>query len=260
MKTKMFTLLDNAKSIDIETPYKYGDTYVPRVTTILSEMLHEDYLMNWANNVGLYQHKKHTDYTDKACTIGELSHKGFEIVTRERITDIRLFPFNILNMPREYYESVHNCIEAYINWYKQLLENHTVEVLMQETPLICKYYGGTVDCVLKIDGEIYIIDYKTSNHLSYKYHLQLAAYKIILEMIYNLHVDGSIVLSLNKTRVVFYEQYMNFTHIQQHALYMNQLTETFLSLVYAYYNRKAIESMYQQYVLELEGGKTCTKN
>lgn len=252
METKMFEILDTAKAIDFETPYKYENIYVPRVTTILSEMLHEEYLMDWANSVGLYQHKKHTEYTDRACDIGTLAHAGFEIVTKERITDIRLFPFNTLNIPREYYQYVHNCIESYINWYKILIENHNAEIIMQETPLICKWYGGTVDCVLKIDGEIYIIDYKTSNHPSYKYHLQLAAYKIILEMIYNLHVDGSIILLLNKNKVEFTEQYMNFTHIQEHAMYMNKLCETFLSLVYAYHNRKNIEAMYQNYIKELE--------
>ena len=73
METKMFEILDTAKAIDFETPYKYENIYVPRVTTILSEMLHEEYLMDWANSVGLYQHKKHTEYTDRACDIGTLA-------------------------------------------------------------------------------------------------------------------------------------------------------------------------------------------
>ena len=35
-----------------ESPYMYGSNYVPRVTSILSDMLHEEYLMRWANYMG----------------------------------------------------------------------------------------------------------------------------------------------------------------------------------------------------------------
>ena len=84
-KSKMFKILDTVNKIDLESPYSFEGNPVPRVTSILSEMLHEDYLMTWANNVGLYQHKKHTEYNEIACLIGELSHKGFEISVRYKI-------------------------------------------------------------------------------------------------------------------------------------------------------------------------------
>lgn len=247
----MFELLNTTTPIELDSPYQYNGNSIPRVTSILSEMLHEDYLMEWANNVGLYQRKKHTYYSDLACNIGDYAHRCFEIAVRDRITDIRLFPFQEVNIPTEIYSKVHNCLASFIMWWKNLVDNHTVEVLMQETTLICQYYGGTVDCVLKIDGEIYIIDYKSSNYPSYKYHLQLAAYKIILETVYHLNVDGAIILLLNKNKVSFEEQFMNFKHYVEHATYMQQLTETFLSLVYAYYNRKLIELQYKNYIERL---------
>src|SRR3990167_5325607 len=38
-------------------------------------------------------------------------------------------------------------------------------------------YAGTIDLILKINGEIWIIDIKTSNHIQSTYKLQLSAYK-----------------------------------------------------------------------------------
>ena len=58
--------------------YLYNNKPVPRVTEILSDMLHEDYLMEWANNVGLYQHKSHIEYRDEATTIGTYVHEFIE--------------------------------------------------------------------------------------------------------------------------------------------------------------------------------------
>lgn len=253
IQTKMFEILDTVNNINnLESPYTFEGNPVPRVTSILSDMLHEDYLMTWANNVGLYQRKKHTEYNEKACAIGELAHKGFEIAVKEMITDVRFFPFDRLNIPQELYVSVHNAIASFMQWWKNIVDNHKVEVIMQEVPLICKWYGGTVDCVLKIDGLVYIIDFKTSNYPSYKYHLQLAAYIMILENVYNLSVDGSIILLLSKHQIGFTEQYMNFRHNSDHFNYLNYLKNTFLSLVYAYYNRKHIETMYNQYIKNME--------
>ena len=255
MQTKMFEILDTTEKIEkLESPYSFEGNPVPRVTSILSEMLHEEHLMTWANNVGLYQRKKHTEYSEKACNIGTYAHEGFEIAVKEGIIDIRFFPFDRLQIPQELYIPVHNAIESFMKWWKNIKDNHTVEIIMQEVPLVCKWYGGTVDCVMKIDGEVYIIDYKTSNYPSYKYHLQIAAYSIILENVYNINVDGSIILLLSKNSVAFEEQYMNFRRNQQHANYLVCLKEAFLSLVYGYYNRKMIESMYKQY---LENREVC---
>ena len=36
--------------------------------------------------------------------------------------------------------------------------------------------AGTCDCICEIDGELWVIDFKTSNHLQTTYDLQSAAY------------------------------------------------------------------------------------
>ena len=64
-------------------------------------------------------------------------------------------------------------------------ENMPFRVIETEKQLVCPYFGGTLDCLAEIDGRIYIIDFKTSNHITYKYFLQLAAYKYMIENYYN---------------------------------------------------------------------------
>lgn len=250
MEQRIFELLADTEPVSIDSPYNYNGIPIPRVTTILSDMLHEEYLMNWANNVGLYQKKKHTYFTELACDIGTYAHKGFEITVKRSILTIEDFPFDELQIPQHLYKNVYNAIASFIQWWSTLKRYHMVEVLMQEHELICQWYGGTVDCVLRIDGQVYVIDFKTSKHSSYKYHLQLAAYIMILETVYNLHVDGAVILMLNKDKISFSEQYMNFTNYPQHAEYLNSLKTAFLSLVYAYYNRKNVEMHYNYFMEE----------
>ena len=69
---------------------------------------------------------------------------------------------------------------------------------------------------------------------------------------YNLNVGGAIILMLDKTKVNFTEQYMNFTMFENHALYIMQCQQAFMSLVYAYYNRMIVQASYNQYLDTME--------
>ena len=97
--------------------------------------------------------------------------------------------------------NVHNAIEAYLrneeidydkltskeselivvflDWYKELLDNHKVEIIALELPVLNIFngYAGTVDMVLKIDDVYWIVDIKTSNYVQASHKLQLSAYK-----------------------------------------------------------------------------------
>ena len=66
----------------------------------------------------------------------------------------------------------------------------------------------------------------------------------ILNELYNIKVDGCIILMLNKKKVEFTEILYNFEK-PQNIEYFQYCQETFLSLVYAYYNRIRVEQMYQ---------------
>ena len=74
--TEMNLLLDNT---DItESPYYYFGSKVPRVTSILKEMIHSDGLMNWANYIGRVKHMDHNKFSENSANIGTRVHDAIE--------------------------------------------------------------------------------------------------------------------------------------------------------------------------------------
>lgn len=226
--------------MELIDPNKYIGTFskygVPRVTEILSAMLHEDFLMTWANNIGLYKHQKYKDVLNTSADIGSSVHEAIENhVSGKGIFDQSKYPDDTRR-------GIVMAFNSFLEWWDIILKQN-YKVLMQEHTLVCKYFGGTLDLLMEINGKIYIVDFKTSNHPSYKYFLQLAAYRYILMNEYNINPDGCLILMLDKSKCHFTELLLDFGN-EEHLAYIEQCQETFLSLVYAYYNRGIATQMY----------------
>lgn len=225
----------NSIFIDInDSPYEYEGIKVPRVTHILSEMIHEDYLMDWANYVGRYKRQNHNDIRDHSAYIGTNVHSAIEKYTSMNFVDL----FDDIDSVSDRLK-MKNAFYSFKQWW-DIISLRNYELIFQEQPLVCKYYGGTLDMLVSIDGLVYLVDFKTSNHFNYKYHLQTAAYRRMLYFQYGIIVDGIIILKLSKDQVFFEEQLLdlrNYSILE----YINQCERTFISLVYAYYNRKIVE-------------------
>ena len=225
----------NSIFIDInDSPYEYEGIKVPRVTHILSEMIHEDYLMDWANYVGRYKRQNHNDIRDHSAYIGTNVHSAIEKYTSMNFVDL----FDDIDSVSDRLK-MKNAFYSFKQWW-DIISLRNYEIIFQEQPLVCKYYGGTLDMLVSIDGLVYLVDFKTSNHFNYKYHLQTAAYRRMLYFQYGIIVDGIIILKLSKDQVFFEEQLLdliNYSILE----YINQCERTFISLVYAYYNRKIVE-------------------
>lgn len=225
----------NSIFIDInDSPYEYEGIKVPRVTHILSEMIHEDYLMDWANYVGRYKRQNHNDTRDHSAYIGTNVHSAIEKYTSMNFVDL----FDDIDSVSDRLK-MKNAFYSFKQWW-DIISLHNYEIIFQEQPLICKYYGGTLDMLVSIDGLVYLVDFKTSNHFNYKYHLQTVAYRRMLYFQYGIIVDGIIILKLSKDQVFFEEQLLD---LRDYSIleYINQCERTFISLVYAYYNRKIVE-------------------
>lgn len=217
-----------------DSPYQFQGRYVPRVTHILSKMLHEDSLMGWSNYIGLYKHQKYKNVLDTAADIGSYTHESIEHYIQEgKELDLTIVPQYIQ-------DKVNSAYNAFKDWW-YYVRDHKVSILMEETPLVCEYYGGTLDLLIKIDGRIYLVDFKTSNHIGYKYYLQLAAYRRILFLYHNINIDGCIILQLSKKWESFTE-YMIDLHNYDDSNFMKECDLTFMSLVYSYYHRLMVES------------------
>lgn len=223
-----------------DSSYEYNGILVPRTTHILSSMLHEEYLMQWANTIGLYKRKKYIDEREKAAYIGTCAHELIEDYMNNNTYDINKFNIRDINE----YNMVKNAIESYELWYNTIIQDNIVEILGMEQRLSCPWFGGTYDMLIKINGKVYLVDFKTSNHISYKYCLQVAAYKFMLNNYYNIRIDGAIILQLDKKSISFEEYVLDFSN-NKHNEFINLCTETYLSLVYGYYNRLKVEQMYK---------------
>lgn len=222
-----------------ESDYQYNGKIVPRVTHILSSMLHEDGLMIWSNTIGLYQRKKYKDTLQMSATIGTHTHNGIEAYIKNKI-----YNFDLSLLPQSSIDSINNGIESFKYWYDNIIKSHNVEVLGIEQVLTCEWFGGTYDFLVKIDGKIYLVDFKTSNHISCRYFYQLAAYKYMLSL-QGMYIDGCIILQVSKKNIGF-KEYMVDLDDESHKKFMDDCTECFFSLVYAYYNRLYTENKFKQ--------------
>lgn len=218
---------------------KYG---VPRVNDILSAMLHEDYLMKWSNAIG-FKHKSYKDTLESAAYVGTCVHEAIENFLSND-TDIDYD--SISNNERS---KVYNAFNSFKEWWS-IIKKTAYRILFQEKSLICKYFGGTLDLLIEINGKIYLVDFKTSNHSSYKHFLQLSAYRYLLKECENIEIDGCIILMLDKNEFTFTEKVLDFS-IPEHIQFIDNCEECFLSLVYSYYTRGIVETQFN----DIFGGK-----
>lgn len=145
-----------------------GDS-IPGVTTVLS-ILAKPALIKWANNLGL-QGIDSSKYRDKMADVGTITHLLVMCHLTNTKPDLSEYsPADI--------DIAHNCMASYHQWEK----SHEVKPVLVETPLSSDIYGygGTLDCLAYINGELELLDFKTSNGIWPEYFYQLAAYRQLL--------------------------------------------------------------------------------
>lgn len=145
-----------------------GDA-IPGVTTVLG-ILAKPALVAWANKLGL-QGIDSTKYRDKAADVGTITHlliMGH--LTRQEI--------DLTEYAKQDIDVAQGCLNSYIEWERP----HKIEPILVETPLSSDIYGygGTPDCLARIDGELELLDFKTSTGIWNEYFYQIAAYRQIL--------------------------------------------------------------------------------
>lgn len=147
-------------------------------------------------------------------------------ISFERLTNL---PSHILENARHRGSLVHETIETYlltgeieweeidpiaipyVEWFVNWHRTYRPKILYVEYRLFDEQYCGTADCVAEIDGEIILIDYKTTSSLDYKsLSVQLAGYKKLIEKIINLKVDKCMALHLKKDGYSYKEIMPNY--------------------------------------------------
>ena len=230
---EMVTLLDSIEPIDTDSDYTYNGIIVPRVTKILAKCIHSDSLMYWANSLG-FKRQSYKKTLDEAANIGHHTHENIDNFLNDNT-----YEAVEVSMPHQSY----NAYQSFLKWFTTICSIATVRVIFHEKTLTCKYFGGTLDGLYEINGKIYLVDYKTSNNITFKYCLQLAAYRYMLRTELGIEIDGCIILQLSKNSISYNEFVLNFDIID-HLKFINDCEMAFLSLVFAYYNILKIENNY----------------
>lgn len=70
---------------------------------------------------------------------------------------------------------------SYVNAYCAWKESVQPEIIAIELRLACSKFGGTIDRIVKIDGQLWIIDLKTTSQIHKHVGAQLAAYAALAE-------------------------------------------------------------------------------
>lgn len=228
-----FNDLENLGSSYIEdknqnSSYYFQGKRVPRVTEIISKMIEEKSIILWANRLGL-DGRDYEKALEFYADLGTRTHNGIECFLRKEEVpeETPYFPY-----------------ASFIKWWNEFNRIYKTKILFIEEPLISPYCGGTLDFLLQVDNKIYLIDFKTSTHVTYKYFLQLAAYRMMLREFKNINIDFAMILQVAKDKIK-YTEYKYDLSIDENKNNMDIYERTFMSLVYAYDHIMYLEEQFK---------------
>jgi hypothetical protein len=221
---------DKLSDGSLESPYEKNGKSVPRVTAVLNEMLGSEQLISWANRLGLYNRMSHLKVRDRAANIGTHIHSRADAI-------IKGLPIKDSDMIEVVYGT-----ESFALWWNLVSYENTINCIAMEKKMTCDYFGGTIDLLLDINGRHWLIDIKSGNTLSFKHHLQLGAYKYMLNAD-GINIDGCCILQISKKSIKFREEVIDLGITEMND-YMNKCVNLFLSLAYSYHRKNEVEKEY----------------
>ena len=224
------------------THYKYKDFPVPRVTEILKcAQLSNEGLIKWANAMG-FKHINSNKLRDQAAIRGTMIHNAIEKYIKTSIVD------NPVDIDIETRDIFNNAITGFINFWENYRFAKDIKTTEMEKKVVTPYFGGTFDLLITLkNGKKYLYDFKTTNYVKDSQFVQLAAYSYALKVYYNTQLDGVGVLLINKNRPLCDEYFLDFS-INDNFNFINQCENTFMSILYTYYNLKVTDIMFNDYL------------
>lgn len=157
--------------------------YYPSVTTILQYMPKNKYFETWLKDVG---HNANI-IMKRAGKEGTQVHEGIETLLAGEELDWMDDYGNA-----KYNETVWEMINKFVDFWK----TYKPELISTEEFVYSDEhkYAGTADLVCKLDGEVWLIDFKTSNSLHKSYDLQLASYAKALKECRDVEIERTGIL------------------------------------------------------------------
>ena len=191
--------------------YWLGDAKMTGTTTILG-VIAKPMLIPWAANMAI-------DYVIANSSKEAVDTNGFLMVTPEVLKEARTAHARRRDQRASEGTDTHALVEEYV---KDCIANHKGKAQPYETgdtqlsqfvawALENKitflesekvmyhpewFVGGTTDLLFKMGGKKYIADIKTSKAVYYEAHVQMAAYRAMLETMGEKEIHGSVVIHL----------------------------------------------------------------
>lgn len=187
---------------------------LPGTTTVIGRFKESGGLLQWAFKQGQSGASSLYEQRDKAADIGTAAHAMIETHINEGDPKKALSQLTPAEGGAEFIEKATNAFEMYLKWEKQtgikLLSKY------QEIQLVSPQYkfGGTPDAIGEIDGEIVLLDWKTSNGVYQDYIIQLAAYQHLINEGVRMDDGKSLELKVSKGAHLlrFAKEYPDFGH------------------------------------------------
>lgn len=192
--------------------YRLDGKRVPGVTTIIGRFKDSGGLMYWAYSQGQANERGEIatlyEKRDESAESGTLAHSMVEAYLTDGDEGQEKFTQACVDDPKITPETLESANNAYLAFYKWWLMTD-MTIVEQEMGLVSTVhrFGGCPDAVGMVDGELCLIDWKTSNAVYSDYLIQLAAYKILWE---ENHPDRPITGGFHLCR--FAKQHGDFAH------------------------------------------------
>lgn len=142
---------------------------VPGVTTITG-MVGKEALIHWAWKLGM-EGIDYRTYRDAAAAVGTLAHAMVEAHIKGEQIDLSTYDPETIDLAE-------NGFLKFLEWEK----TYEPKYIFSERQLVSDEhrYGGTLDCYAEIDGNPWLIDFKTGKAIYEDMGFQLAAYAGLL--------------------------------------------------------------------------------
>lgn len=140
--------------------------YAPSMTYVLSCVYPAHELAEWRGDVG---NKRADEIMNEAGEDGNFVHAAIErILKGEEVTTIEIEK----QFSSRRSLKVKRCLKAFMDWHAEFKP----KTIGLEYAVWGDGYAGTVDLKCEIEGEIYIVDFKTSKSIHNSHKVQIAGY------------------------------------------------------------------------------------
>ena len=152
----------------------------PSVTLLLSAYPTSEQLIKWVATQGFHESR---EIRDEAGRRGTRIHLGIMGLLDE-------YELEEKNYTTEEWHK----LDSFVKWHHE----YNPEILAVEIPVFSKKgrYAGRVDCVAKINGQIHLLDWKSSRSIHESATLQVAAYSNAIEEMTDLKVENAAILQM----------------------------------------------------------------